>query len=288
MSPKVYEELLSLSNYFSITPNAILCCQDTNPCPCMSLIVSRIVRSVLLRLENGIKDIQGQISNDQALHQIRDNAHNQLFLQNQNDIQRSMSNIMGAQNRLQLKVDLLEAMHVARAAEAATENTSEGPRCTQNLQLGTRPVQPIKLSAPVYSSSCAIECKCLCHVRTKVSYRALNLFLGSLFVGYNGIPFITPKCDDPHCRQRADLVTLITYVFPPWLLARALCIALKWSPHIGPELNIRVARVVSETSAIFSRATLGDVEGVKTLLSARLCSPYDEDVSRGDTGLMVG
>ena len=253
----------------------------------MSLIVLRTERSILLRLESGNKDIQGQISNQYALHQMRDNAHNQLVLQVQGTIERSMDRMMDAQNRLQLKMDLLEAMQVARAAEAATRNVSEASGSTQSRQLGMRSTRPVNLSAFMQSFSCAIECKCLCHVRTTVGYRFLNKFLGSLFVGYIGFPYITPKCDDSHCRRRADSVTSITYVFPLWLLARALSIALKWSPHAGPELVIRVPPVVSNTSAIFSLAHKGDVEGVRMLLSARLGSPYDVDESNGSTALMV-
>ena len=252
------------------------------------LIAFKTLRSVLLRLEHGVHNLHGQISNLRALYQQTDSAHNQLSIQQQDDTQQSMNRIMVAQNRLQLKVDLLEAMHIARVAEAAASNTSEASRNIQNPPQEIDLSQPVGLTASRTGLSCAVECRCACHTRTTIRLRALSRFLGSLFVGYIGLPFIMAKCDDHHCRQRAYSVILTTYVFPAWLLARAFTIAFRLLPHAGPELIIRVNPIVPSSWASFTLASEGDVDGLKRALSNGLGSPFDTDSTNGYSPLLVG
>ena len=124
-------------------------------------------------------------------------------------------------------------------------------------------------------------------MRTIIQFRSMNRFLGSLFVGYVGLPFVTSKCDDHRCRQRAYLTTLTTYVFPTWLLARAFSIAFRFLPCLGPELLIRVTPVVLNNSVLINFAYSGDVDGVKKILSRDMGSPFDMDCTNGLTALMV-
>ena len=238
-------------------------------------------RSSLTRLETGVNDIHKQVSSLQALHQQDNTAQKQLSIQQQNDTHQSLKSILTAQDRLQLRMDLVEVATIARTAESAARYASESSGNDPSLINSMDPPQPTMLKAIIPGClDCVIGCRCSCHVRRTISISSLQRFLGSLFVGYVGLPLITPKCDDFYCRQRAHPITLITYIFPPWLLARVFHLAFRLLPHAGPELTIRVFRVVPRTSAIFDFARCGDLEGIRKILTQGIGSPLDvEDVS---------
>ena len=205
----------------------------------------------------------------------------QLLAQQQNETQRSLNNILGAQNRLQLRMDLAEATITVRAAESVARTMTKSPMDILGSPRWARTLQPTRLRAHTADPGCVIGCKCSSYVRGSIGLSSLHRFLGSLFVGYVGLPFITPKCDDRNCAERARLVTLTTYVFPPWFLARAFHLVFRLLPCAGPELVVRVVRVVPITLAIFNHARTGDLRGLRKLLIQGLGSPFDIDVSTG-------
>ena len=198
-----------------------------------------------------------------------------------------MDKILEAQDRLQLKVDSIEAAHIARAAEAAAQTLSESSRDGQNPVFKASPTQCIRLRTSLPSSGCGVYCGCSCHVKTRFRFQSINKILGSIFIGYVGLPFVTLKCDHHLCRQRACANTLISYVFPPWFLARGFTMTFRLFPFARPELIIRINPVVPGSSAIFTSAGAGDVEAIKRVLSAGLGSPFDAEISTGTTPLLV-
>ena len=150
--------------------------------------------------------------------------------------------------------------------------------------------ESVRITATVICANRASNCPCHCHRRgrpTKRSPKVLDRFIGTLFIGYLGIPYVNAPCDDSDCAQRSGSDIRLAYIFPAWLLARALVILLKLLPAYGPELNIRIPRVVSNSSRLFSCATSGDVDSMKEMLNRGLASPMDVDALTGNTALMV-
>ena len=198
-----------------------------------------------------------------------------------------MTQVLANQQRLQLTVDLIHAKQLAQTADSAARSTAESATQTASLQHRSTSRPAIEVTAHVPHRHCIDGCRCICHSRNAKTLLPMSRFLGILFIGYTGLPYITPKCDDWGCQSRAGIRTSIKYVFPSWLLARVFSLTLSLSTPTGPELNLRVTRIVSSNSLIFMLAKWDDAEGLKTLLSRGLASPYDVDVITGETALHV-
>ena len=198
-----------------------------------------------------------------------------------------MDKTIGAQNRLQQNTDLIEAMRIAEVAEVAAASVPETSRDGQRLFPEASMTNPTKLSASAYNSICGVGCRCSCHTKTSFRSQSTNHILGSVSIGYTGLPYVTPQCNYQGCRQRAYLNILITYAFPSWFLARAFTIALRLFPFAGPQLNLRFNPLVPSSSAIFAFATTGDIQGIQRVLSSSEGSPFDAESSTGATALLV-
>ena len=135
---------------------------------------------------------------------------------------------------------------------------------------------------------CSSGCPCSCHrhYRRHRIPTLLDRFLGILFVGYLGLPYLNGPCDSPQCCQRSSPGILISYIFPAWLLARTMIILMRISSSYGPELLIRIPRIISYNASIFQCIHTGNVNEIKRLFERGLSSPFDVDPS-GLSGLMV-
>ena len=199
-----------------------------------------------------------------------------------------MTHLHTAQQRLELKLDNIEATYIARLAQ--TEVRASRRSQTDNgtpipYTVGT--TSSVRFSMSSFYWQCENSCICACHYRqTWRTPRLLSRFLGILFVGYAGIPYITASCDTHECTRRSNPTTLVTYLFPPWFLARIFILAANFSPMCGLEVNIRIPRIMSSSSRIFEFCATGNVEGVKALFLQGLSSPFDVDLS-GQTLLHV-
>ena len=180
-----------------------------------------------------------------------------------------------------MKITLLEASSIARAAQTTANKGLEPP--SPGFTCSTRAI-----GISVYESQwrCSRTCMCTCHDRqNKNTPRLVNRFLGMIFIGYNGFPLISPPCDTYPCIRRPTAV--VSYFFPPWLIARAFLLVMKLSLYDGPQLSIRVPRVISGGSKLFHSARIGDVNSIKEILQQRTGSPFDMDYATGFTALMV-
>lgn len=134
----------------------------------------------------------------------------------------------------------------------------------------------VQTSTTFTKKSCNGWCSCACHVkrsaRTPMPFRR---FLGALFVGYSGLPVITPACNERSCRNRARPVVQLDYHFPSWFLARILAISMSMSPAVGIEGTLRMPRMVAWSSSIWRLARTGQLEAIQTMFSDGRASPYD-------------
>ena len=183
-------------------------------------------------------------------------------------------------------MDNIKATHIARVAESEVQALRQDNGAPISHSIGT--TSSVRVSMSSFHWQCEDSCICVCHYRqTWRTPGLLNRFLGMLFIGYAGIPYITPPCDSQDCVQRSCPMTLITYLFPSWFLARIFVFAARFSSMNGLEFNIRIPRIVSSTSIIFDLCYQGDVQGLKALFLQGLSSPFDVDNLRGQTPLHV-
>ena len=71
------------------------------------------------------------------------------------------------------------------------------------------------------------------------------------------------------------------------MMSRVLQFVIQLSYMKGPELVLRVPRVVPDNAPALFYAVQGDIEGIKSLFSKGLASPYDVALDSGRTALHV-
>ena len=125
------------------------------------------------------------------------------------------------------------------------------------------------------NQSISSHCNCSCHERHSTrTPRLTDKFLGTLFGSFD-VPYSSRECLSciRSCPSSQFMFSL-TYFFPFWLLSWAITLSFqkcKW----GLDHSFRVINCVSFSSPIFQHAYQGHVSEMKSLLKARLGSPFD-------------
>ena len=134
---------------------------------------------------------------------------------------------------------------------------------------------------------CILGCACMCHSHQQ--FRSPQFFdqpLGSLFVGYVGLPILSPSCDRRGCIENFEFFLNTHCVFPHWFVKRAISILLSRSIDTPPALNLRVYTVSRLNSLVSDYASRGNIDNIRILFKYRQASPFD--VNRwGQTPLSV-
>lgn len=136
----------------------------------------------------------------------------------------------------------------------------------------------IQVRASCYRKTCRPWCSCCCHVRRSVRSPGLvKGFMGSLFVGYSGVPLATQPCNERQCRRRSTLRFILSYQFPAWFWTRALFASFTTANVPGPEMLIRVQTKIPFASEIYQHCLNGNAESLQRLFQKRAASPFDVD-----------
>ena len=240
--------------------------------------------------ESSVQLIQDEIRDLQNTQQQIASAQIQRLTEHEATVQEPITQLLVAQQRLELKLDVVEARHIASNAESKVRATAQSIFNVRNPADQTLTSSTVQVTTTITRWQCTERCGCSCHRHRRPNKRTPNIldrFVGILFVGYLGLPYISERCDDEDCIQRSRSSVLIIYFFPTWLLARAMILVLRLSSVKGPELNLRIPRVVSNASRTFYCAGTGDVVGLKEIFHRGLGSPMDIDVTNGFTALSV-
>ena len=139
-------------------------------------------------------------------------------------------------------------------------------------------------------NSCELDCSCTCHKTSRFrSPTFMTTIVGSLFLGYNAVPWFSRNCDSAFCRSHSSKLAY-TYAFPRWFVNRVIILKISNTRLGGPELCLRLARMRPKESGIFSAA--GDMSDevavyhVRRLLLAGEASVLDVTPD-GETALQV-
>ena len=130
-----------------------------------------------------------------------------------------------------------------------------------------------------YSKCHATGCACSCHLKTTwKSPGYVKHLLGLLFVGYSGVPFLKPLCDDVRCQQKLAVSLNVRYYFPGWFLACVLDFCARFSTPDLLAQHFQVSTVIPSSSKVYTFLSTGDIDGFKEYLLARECSPFGIDM----------
>ncbi|KAK8059217.1 TPR Domain containing protein [Apiospora saccharicola] len=132
--------------------------------------------------------------------------------------------------------------------------------------------------------TCRTDCPCSCHAeRSSSSPPIFNTLLGRLFVGYVGLPILSPKCNDEECRGSRSSQVSMEYWFPFSMWSTIVRLHMGYRPDFGPSLHIETLRRVPDSAQSVSFALDGNIEGLKYLFRNGLASPRDVSTTRGYT-----
>jgi hypothetical protein len=145
----------------------------------------------------------------------------------------------------------------------------------------------VQIRASCYRRTCRPWCSCRCHVRRSVrTPGVMKSFIGSLFMGYSGVPGITQPCNETQCKRRSSTRFILSYQFPEWFWTRALFASFVKSTMFGPEMLLRVQTTIPWASETYNFCVDGNVKGLQRLFEEGSASPFDVD-PRGTSLLHV-
>jgi hypothetical protein len=157
----------------------------------------------------------------------------------------------------------------------------EYSECAQTIN-GNDSMRPensaIQLRASCYRKTCRPWCSCCCHVRREVRTPSLaKSFIGSLFIGYTGVPVVTPPCNEKQCKKRSTSRIIVSYQFPGWFWERSLFTSFMTAALSGPEMLIRVTNTIPFACETYQHCLDGNVPGLRRLFELGKASPFDLD-----------
>ena len=156
-------------------------------------------------------------------------------------------------------------------------------------ELSPRPYAAVRSRAPHYRRTpCSGWCSCVCHGLTYYqSPQSFDSIFGTLLMVHSGVPFKKRPCNEPSCRMQSIPTFRLNPFFPQWMMSRVLQFVVQLSYMKGPELVLRIPRVVPDNAPALFYAVQGDIEGMKSLFSKGLASPYDVALDNSRTALHV-
>ena len=127
-------------------------------------------------------------------------------------------------------------------------------------------------------SACPLACTCNCHKTWRIysAWRLEKLFGYGKIEGA-GFPFFKGACSLRSCKGKGPTFVNIKFFLPTMIAARMITLWFTSSPLYGPELLLRVPRVVRTNTPAYYAICCGDLDAVKRCISAGECKPWDVD-----------
>ena len=122
-------------------------------------------------------------------------------------------------------------------------------------------------------------CGCSCHKLKRLqSSSLLGGLIGSIFIGYVGLPTPFTKCDQKNCCLPSSTKVYVFYVFPGWFLDYACLLNVKLSLAEGPEMLIRCLHIRQfRTTPSFQALAQLQQHHLQKLIIIRKASVLDVD-----------
>ena len=119
-----------------------------------------------------------------------------------------------------------------------------------------------------YASACRPTCPCSCHEYKKSTSPAFfNRVLGRMFVGYAGLPLVSPKCSSQQCQKGQVARVSLEYWFPlGFFWSQIVNVQVGFSQNLGPSFQLKTLRRVPDSAPCVNFALEGNIEALKDLL----------------------
>lgn len=139
------------------------------------------------------------------------------------------------------------------------------------------------------STVCRPGCSCACHSQQKfITPGLVDRVLEQLFVGYAGLPLLSPRCNTDTCDQGQNPQVSVEYWFPlGFCWSQIIRLQLAYEPYVGPSMQLSTLRRVPDYARCVIFALEGNIEGLKGLFKHGSASPRDVSSSRGYSLLRV-
>ena len=129
-----------------------------------------------------------------------------------------------------------------------------------------------------FQSACPLACTCNCHEIWRIyAPRKLRKLFGHSKIEGAGLPNVKGACSLRSCKGKGATIIHINFFLPTMMAARMISLWFTSSPSYGPELLLRVPRVVRTDSPAFRAICSGDLDTVKRSISAGDYRPWDVD-----------
>ena len=127
-------------------------------------------------------------------------------------------------------------------------------------------------------SSCPVTCTCNCHQTWKIaSPKGLRRLFGHSKIEGAEVPFFKAACSLQSCKGKRATFINIMFFLPTMIAARMISLWFTSSPFYGPELLLRVPRVMRADAPAYRAISDGRLDAVKRSLSAGDFKPWDVD-----------
>ena len=132
-------------------------------------------------------------------------------------------------------------------------------------------------------NACRSGCPCSCHVQANSSTPGvIDRVFGQMFVGYAGLPFLSPKCNTAICEKSQAAQISLEYWFPlGFVWSQIIRFRLTYEPHVGPQFELSSLRRVPDSAQCVNFALKGNIEGLTDLFRRGVASPRDVSTTRG-------
>ena len=181
-----------------------------------------------------------------------------------------------------LQEQIADSARYLQSTRPIGHSDREGPSEHTDTESTSATTIGIRLTQ-VPTNLCVECCSCVCHKPGRLVIDFLGPFIGSLFVGYTGLPNITPPCNEYTCkknRHRATFSARLTYFFPSWFLTRMIYSVVNYTARDGPQiLFVKAPRLRSGNTSIFHHAQDGDIRAIREAFATGDASPFDVHAS---------
>ena len=135
---------------------------------------------------------------------------------------------------------------------------------------------------------CEVWCDCDCHTHARAQTPdMLRSIFGTMFVGYAGLPALTPACTNIKCHRVSQGFLQVNYYFPQWFLARIVSVAMRFQDSKVPSVSMRVLNLRSTYENIFRSSRRNDAGSVEYQLTIGQASVLDVTEDSGHSPLHV-
>ncbi|KAF2235194.1 hypothetical protein EV356DRAFT_130571 [Viridothelium virens] len=166
------------------------------------------------------------------------------------------------------------------------EDSVRGGQSSESVHKSSWDDYTLRIMTSTTVTSCTRPCPCSCHSQNLAgTSRLLFPLFGTLLYSYTGPNSLRRNaCNHPWCKSPGCRTFRATYLFPPWLLERAMSFSANFTRFIGYGVyfSMRIPRVLNDLAPVWLSITQQRIPQLQTMISGGWYSVHDLG-SIGDT-----